>query len=173
MSAVDNDLDVKSFRPKTGCKRSPEYNCWANLRQRCNNFLNPSFADYGARGITVCPEWDSFDTFLQDMGPRPTKKHSIERKDNDKGYCKDNCVWATKKVQQNNRRSNIEYEHDGQSHTVGGWSEIVGISENTLFYRIYRGWTIERALTTPVRKRRKKARLRHTPVASEPRRVTT
>lgn len=166
MSEVADELDVKSFRPKAGCKRSPEYNCWTNLRQRCNNFLNPSFADYGARGITVCGEWDSFDTFLRDMGPRPTKKHSIERKDNTKGYSADNCVWATKKTQQNNLRSNIEYEHDGQSHSVGEWAEISGIPEHTLYYRIYRGWTIERALATPVQKRRKRKRLRHKPVAA-------
>ena len=84
--------------------RTPEYICWCNLRQRCNNPNNPQYHDYGGRGITVCERWDSFELFLEDMGERPSPEHSIERIDNDSHYGPDNCCWATKSEQLSNRR---------------------------------------------------------------------
>jgi len=83
---------------------SSEYEIWTNLKQRCFNPKHPSFHNYGARGITVCPAWMTYSNFLADMGRRPSARHSIERKDNNKGYSPGNCVWATPFVQSINTR---------------------------------------------------------------------
>ena len=82
---------------------SRTYRTWANMKQRC---LNPSHRDYeyyGGRGIVVCNDWLEYENFRRDMGNAPIG-HQLERKENDKGYYKDNCVWATKSEQMYNRR---------------------------------------------------------------------
>jgi len=81
-----------------------EFTIWQGLRKRCENVNDKKYIDYGGRGISVCVEWKKFETFFDDMGLRPTAKHSIDRKDNDGNYCKKNCKWATKTEQARNRR---------------------------------------------------------------------
>lgn len=82
-----------------------EHRAWVNMRRRCHDPKCPEFIYYGKRGITVCERWrDSFINFLEDMGPKPTPAHSIERLDNDLGYFPSNCKWATKNEQALNRR---------------------------------------------------------------------
>jgi hypothetical protein len=91
--------------PRHNLRKTPEYYVWRNMKSRCYNRSNPNYKNYGGRGITVCDRWlDSVETFVLDMGQRPTPKHSIDRKDNDKGYTPDNCRWATWTIQANNRR---------------------------------------------------------------------
>lgn len=82
------------------------YISWFNMKQRCTNINNAHYKEYGGRGITYDPRWDSFENFLEDMGDRPIG-FSLERKDNDGHYCKDNCKWATALEQRNNRRDCI------------------------------------------------------------------
>lgn len=86
--------------------RSSEYFIWASMKDRCLNENNPNYKNYGGRGITLSAEWLRFENFIADMGLRPSKSHSIEREDNNAGYCKGNCKWIIRSEQNSNRRSN-------------------------------------------------------------------
>lgn len=83
--------------------RTPTYISWSGARQRCSNPNRKDYADYGGRGITFCVEWDSFEVFLADMGERPPST-TLNRIDNNAGYSKDNCEWASVSEQNRNRR---------------------------------------------------------------------
>jgi hypothetical protein len=86
---------------------SSEFRTWVNIKQRCYNINTPYYINYGERGIKVCNRWlESFENFYEDMGPKPTPYHSIDRINNDGNYEPSNCKWATKKEQQNNTRRN-------------------------------------------------------------------
>jgi hypothetical protein len=134
---------------RAAARGSPElraYNCWRNLRRRCDNERNPVYRHYGGRGITYDEAWTSFETFLADMGlPRPGM--CLERIDNDGRYCKDNCRWATRKEQSENKRSNRVIEFKGERKAVTRWAEQLGINVGTLRGRLDSGWTVERALS--------------------------
>jgi hypothetical protein len=139
-----------------GRKASPEYTAWWNMLKRCYNSNNPRYKDWGGRGITVCDRWrfgedglTGFECFLIDMGPKPSRKHSIHRKDNDKGYNPDNCIWATEDVQQNEKRSNRFVTIDGRRLTVVQWARESKHRASTLHDRLNGGWPPE-ALLIPV-----------------------
>lgn len=97
---------VMAIAPRKGVvngKWEPLYRAWNNLRTRCNNQRTPDYAYYGARGITVCPEWASYEKFAADVGPHPGPGWTIDRIDNDKGYMPGNVRWATRLTQSRNR----------------------------------------------------------------------
>lgn len=94
---------------KHGCccgrKRTPEYSVWNSMKKRCLNKNDLSYKNYGGRGIRICDEWvNDFSKFLSDMGERPSRHHTIDRIDNNRGYSKDNCRWATWDIQVKNKR---------------------------------------------------------------------
>jgi len=135
-----------------GLSKTKEYHAWILMLDRCYNTDANGYERYGGRGIAVCPEWkDSFETFLKNMGLAPNPSHSVERKNNSLGYCPDNCQWATRKVQSNNRSNNIRITRNGRTLTLSQWSEELGLPYKTVYARIALGWSSEKALTTPVR----------------------
>ena len=133
---------------KTG---SRTYRTWTEMRKRCYDKNNSAYANYGGRGITVCPGWqNSFENFLADMGEAPLGM-SIERIDNSAGYSKRNCRWATVAEQARNRRSNIKITIDGRTQCLLDWCKEKGLSYATARARIkVLGWTPEQALTIPI-----------------------
>lgn len=113
--------------------------------------MNPksaSYPNYGGRGIKVCERWMDFDNFLADMGERP-EGLEIDRKDNDGNYEPGNCRWATIKQQCNNTRYNHKITYNGKTLNLVEWASVLGMKKGTLGNRLKRGWSIERALTTP------------------------
>lgn len=136
-----------------GKRKTKTYNVWAGMKQRCNNPNAPFFDRYGGRGIKVCERWNSsFANFIDDMGECPDGM-TIERIDNNLGYSKSNCKWASKKEQARNRCSNKKIEVDGEVKTLSEWAEKYGINVGTVHSRVCRqGWEIERAIKTPARK---------------------
>ena len=136
---------------KMPLNKTPEYATWVAMKQRCTDPDCNSYHRYGGRGIKICHRWVfSFLDFLQDMGQKPTPKHSIERKNNNGDYEPDNCVWATAKQQANNRRNNRVLTIDGKSQTVAQWAEEFNVGERGIVNRLERGWDAKRALTAPV-----------------------
>lgn len=141
-------------RTKHGNSRKSEYRIRLTMIQRCHNPKSRQYKDYGGRGITVCERWrESFDAFYADMGQRPSKDHSLERVDNNSGYCKENCKWATRKEQSRNMRSNVLLFCDGQPITVTDWASEAKVKRNTVYSRKSRGWTDPEVLSTPIQKR--------------------
>ncbi len=119
--------------------------------QRCCNTKSQAYKDYGARGIKVCPRWQKFENFYADMGEPPTPKHQLDRRDNDKGYSKSNCRWVTAKENNRNTRRNHFLIFRGKALPIEAWVERIGISSNVLYRRLALGWSVEKALTSPVK----------------------
>jgi len=134
-----------------GKSHKPEYSAWKNMKKRCQDPSHKEYGRYGGRGITVCTEWESLEAFISDMGSRPSTKHSLDRINNSLGYCKANCRWATTEEQAKNKRSNRLIEFNGKTMCLSDWATSVGISSKCLRNRLQRGWSIERALTEPVK----------------------
>lgn len=131
-----------------GKARTPLYTIWSNMKSRCLNVKQQSYIRYGGRGITVCKRWkDSFMEFYKDMGERP-KGMTLERIDNNKGYNKSNCKWATPEEQANNKRNNRFVRYRGIELTIPRWAKRLRMNKNTLYYRIQSGWSIQRAFAT-------------------------
>lgn len=125
------------------------YSCWEGIVQRCLNPKSHCYARYGGRGITVCDRWrNSFDAFLEDMGEQPPGLQ-IDRIDNNAGYCKENCRWATRAQQNRNRCNNQLITHSGETLCLTDWANRIGIHPDTLRARLRQGWEIYAAISTP------------------------
>src|ERR1051326_8227408 len=103
---------------------SPEYRAWKEMRRRCFQSKTKSFADYGGRGIRICPRWNSYACFLEDMGPRPTPSHTLERQNVNGDYTPENCCWATRTEQANNKRDTRYIEHNGERRSLAEWNRF-------------------------------------------------
>lgn len=136
---------------KHGLTNTRTYRIWKGMRSRCLNKNYHSYQDYGARGITICAQWNDYQNFLTDMGIAPNGM-SIERKNNEGHYSPDNCIWATPRQQARNTRRNIVIEFRGERKTLIEWAENCDIKYATLKQRYKAGWNIESIFTTPARK---------------------
>ena len=131
------------------------YRSWSGMKSRCSNPETVSYLSYGGRGIKVCDRWQHFENFYDDMYAswlaHKTEQDSttLERKDVNGDYAPNNCVWATRKEQSNNRRRHKMLKYKGKTLNLTQWAEELGIKKSTLSQRIYvYKWPLERALST-------------------------
>lgn len=142
-------VDENKSRAKHNLCDSKLYSVWGNIKKRCYNPKSEFYSYYGGRGIKVCDGWlESFENFYNDMKEGYKEGLTIERIDNNGHYCKENCRWATRKEQGQNKRNNILYK----GKTLAEWADIKGINYFTLKRRLELGWSWEKALNTPIRK---------------------
>lgn len=136
-----------------GMSHTKEHNAWLDMRKRCCNTRYREYYYYGGRGITICQSWlDAFQNFLNDMGMAPTPQHSLDRINSDGNYEPSNCRWADAKTQSRNRRMNIMVN---DNECLSEYCETRGLNYQTILVRLHRGWSLNRAITTPIRKRTK------------------
>lgn len=131
--------------------KTPEYGIWMKIIARCTNPNDHSYNNYGGRGITICERWrHNFKAFLEDMGPRPSPEHSVDRfPDHNGNYEPSNCRWATIKEQARNKRSNRLVTYRGKEMCLSEACELAGIDYKSTHQRISKlGWSVERALST-------------------------
>ena len=137
-----------SRRLKThGMTNTKVYRIWQTMVSRCNNEKATGFHNYGGRGISVCGRWMEFEKFLNDMG-LPPPKTSIDRIDNDGDYCQENCRWATRKEQAQNKRNNRNIYFNGKNLCLIEWARKFDMDQSSMGERLDK-WSIERALTEP------------------------
>lgn len=103
--------DMTGVNKKHGQSQSPEYVSWRDMKRRCLNPSQKDYPSYGGRGIAVCERWLSFENFITDMGLKPSRKHTIERKDTNGHYEPGNCIWLHKSEQSKNRRPRSEWKN--------------------------------------------------------------
>ncbi|SRR3990167_3855569 len=137
----------KQNTPEYRKKYTGIYGTWYSLKQRCNNKNKKQYADYGGRGIKYPMKWNNFKGFKEDMQNGYKKGLTIERIDNSKSYSKENCRWATRKEQNNNKRSNIVITFKGKTLPLALWADEIGMNFNVMRSRWYRGWTINKILS--------------------------
>jgi hypothetical protein len=138
--------------------KSPEYKSWGAMKTRCDNPTHNAYARYGGRGVTYQKEWASFENFLKDMGVKPDPEMELDRIDNEKNYCKENCRWATRKEQTRNRggkRATRLYTFNGKTLCIADWAKEIGISNSSLQKRLNKGWPLEIALSPEKRTNKK------------------
>lgn len=129
-----------------GGRRSHEYMSWQAMIARCYHTGTNGYALYGGRGITVCDLWrESFQEFLYDVGPAPSRSHSLDRIDNARGYEPGNVRWATVREQGRNRRTNLLLTIGGVTKTLVEWCEHYGVPMSRVRNRLRRGWPVEQA----------------------------
>lgn len=142
----------------TGVVDDPAYNIWKSMKFRCRSKTARNAHRYAARGICVCDGWHDFGNFTYDMGPRPGRRFSIDRINNDGGYwcglCQEcrvmgwrkNCRWATQKEQCRNTSVCRYIEFNGTTRTLSEWCELSGMCDSTLGARLDRGMSLGDAL---------------------------
>jgi hypothetical protein len=113
--------------------------------KRCNKANDKDYPNYGGRGIRVCESWLVFENFYADMGEAP-EGTTLDRINNNDGYSKENCRWATSKVQHRNKRTNQYISFQGETMTISDWAEKLNLQYSTLWRRLKRNLPLEKAL---------------------------
>lgn len=132
-------------------ERSAEYKAWMGMNNRTTCSKSKSWHHYGGRGIIVCDRWSLFENFYEDMGPKPSPQHTLDRYPDQNGnYCPENCRWATREEQNNNLKRNRLLTHDGDTMTLAQWGRKLGWPADRLAGRLRRGWSVEDTLTLPL-----------------------
>ena len=141
-----------------GMSKTRLYKIWRKMKDRCYNPKHTHYEFYGGKGICICEEWkDDFEAFKDWAVMSGYSDYlTIERIDNDIGYNKENCKWATVKEQNNNKGDNVFYTYNGFKLTMAEWAERYGINYGTFCKRLYAGWSFKDAIETPVGSRRRK-----------------
>lgn len=147
--------DSRKKPPHGGCG-TLTYARWKSMMARCYNKNATNYQYYGAKGIAVCAKWHSFSVFRSEMGECPDKSMTLDRVDSKKNYEPGNCRWVTQADQNRNRSYCVHITFNGDTKIVEDWAKLLNISANTLRQRLYLGWSVEKALTTPIKKRSKK-----------------
>lgn len=133
-----------------GAARTPEYRAWSKMNSKCHNVNDDHYKDYGGRGITVHPSWRApagFLLFLNHIGRRPNSQYTVDRKNNDKGYCPGNVHWVTMKRQARNRRNTIMVRLGARTQALADWCDEKKMPRLLVYNRIYKlGWTPKKAL---------------------------
>lgn len=150
---VEQRKNAAKSRCHEGSKtnNTAEYYSWQNMIDRCYKPTARGYKDYGGRGIIVCERWrSSFANFVADMGRRPDGM-TLDRTNTDANYAPENCRWATRTEQANNRRTNRIITIDGKSMTVAQWARQLGISCRVIHARLYSGMNEHDSVMKPVR----------------------
>lgn len=145
-------ITKRNTKHNMACSRL--FNVWSMMRKRCIYPKDKRYHDYGGRGITVCDEWQHFEAFYKWATENGYSDGlTLDRIDNNGNYEPSNCRFATFSQQANNRRSNHLLTFNGKTLTMKQWSDELGITYSTIEHRIKRGWSVEKTLTTPMRKK--------------------
>lgn len=140
-----------------GMTRTPTWRSWEAMKARCLNPDCPDFINYGARGISIAPEWaEDFRAFFRDMGERPAGM-TLGRRDNEHGYEPGNCRWESPQQQANNRRSSRTITIGDRTQTVAEWAREVGTSRQTIRYRLEAGWPAEKIIDPEINRSLRRA----------------
>jgi len=135
-------------------RKHPLWKRWVTMLDRCNRPDHHQYRNYGGRGIKVCKRWISFPNFLEDMESSYRRGLTIDRIDVNGDYSPENCRWASPMQQSNNRRDNIRITFNGVTKTIQEWNRLCGFKKWTMYDRHIRsGWSAEKAITTPLRKK--------------------
>ena len=132
-----------------GLSKTKTYGIWLSMRRRCTDPKNKNYHNYGGRGISYDPKWNTFEGFYEDMGE--SNGLTLDRIDVNGNYEKFNCRWVSYKVQNNNRRNNRLITYQDITLTLFQWAEKYNLNPKLLWERLNDNWSIERALTTPKR----------------------
>ena len=139
-------------------KYKAEYRAWRNMRQRCLNPKVPNYHRYGGRGIKICKEWGSFETFFEDMGVKPIGR-SIERRDNNGNYEPSNCYWANRDEQENNKERSVKLTYNGETLSLAQWARKLDMDYQHIRTRYRYGWDTKSIIETPKNKHHKERKI--------------
>lgn len=129
---------MKKNHYKHGFSYDERYNSYLGMFRRFYDSNFKDYPQYGGRGIKVSEDWKNINNFMRDLGPKPSKKHSLDRKDVNGNYSKENCRWATSKEQSQNTRRNIKIKIGGEYRTLSYWANVYGFDPELMRIRIPR-----------------------------------